>query len=402
MRILVGWDCAQEAETIGLLLGVDDNIPCIVTDPDEFRERSCRESWDIVVLALCFPSREAAFSLFEHVRRINPSLPIVGAYHQGDVTHLAQFILNGLQSYVARDAAGEFILLLSTIIESTIAAMQAQRTRQLMERLREEIDSVRKLQESVIPRDLPSSPDYVISGRYEPAPIHVRGSMPVAMAGGDYYDAFSLDPETMIVLVGDAAGHGMKACMSIMTMHTLVHMIRDQRYQDTAQFVAEVNRRVSRNALVSGDGGFITLLYCALDTKRHQLQFTSAGHPMPLLQDLATNEVRPLGHDDASGLPLGIEADWEYELLSAEIPPNSRLLLYTDGLAEAMYIEDERPRQFDLSGIIDTMQRTARMPLPEAVEQLFADSNAYTRGLGRADDTSVVLVQRSANGAWVH
>lgn len=398
MRVLVGWDAVEEAETISLLLGVDEDPPTVTTSPAEFLDLVRRESWDVVLFALSFPSHDEAFALFQQVRELIPNVPILGAYHQGDVAHLAQFILNGLHSYLARDAAGEFILLLGMIIESAYTAMQAQRSRQLMERLKEEIDSVRKLQESVIPRDLPSWPQYRVLGRYEPAPLNVRGNLPVAMAGGDYYDAFGLEKDTMILLVGDAAGHGMKACMSIMTMHTLVHMIRDQRYQDTAQFVAEVNRRVSRNTLVQSDGGFITLLYCALDTKTHQMQWTSAGHPMPLLQDLATNEVRELGHDDASGLPLGIEGDWNYELLSAEIPPNSRLLLYTDGLAEAMYIEDEKPHQFDLPGIIGTLKRTAHLPLEQALEQLFADSHAYTQGLGRADDTSVLFVERSANG----
>lgn len=397
MRTLVGWDSVDEAETIELLLGVEGNPTRVTTDPVEFLSLAKQETWDVALMALDFPTHAAAFELFHEIHAHSPNMPILGAYYQGDVAHVAQFILDGLYSYVARDAAGEFILLLPTIIESAYTAVQAQRTRQLMERLREEIDSVRKLQESVIPRDLPTWPHYRVTGRYEPAQIHVRGNLPVSMAGGDYYDAFGLDEETMILLVGDAAGHGMKACMSIMTMHTLVHMIRDQRYQNTAEFVAEINRRVSRNTLVQSDGGFITLLYCAIDTVRNQMQWTSAGHPMPLLQDLATNEVRQLGRDDASGLPLGIEAEWDYELLTAEIPPNSRLLIYTDGLAEAMYLVDEMPQQFDLPGIINTLKRTARLPLEQALEQLFVDSNAHTRGLGRADDTSVLLVERSAD-----
>lgn len=396
MRVLVGWETGEEAETIQLLLGVAEEPPTVTTDAAMFLDLVRRETWDVVLMALNFPSHDEAFQLFQHVRAAAPNMPILGAYHQGDVAHLAQFILNGLHSYVARDAAGEFILLLGTIIESAYTAVQAQRSRQLIERLKEEIDSVRKLQESVIPRDLPLWPEYRVLGRYEPAPINVRGNLPVAMAGGDYYDAFSMERDTMILLVGDAAGHGMKACMSIMTMHTLVHMIRDQRYRDTAQFVTEVNRRVSRNTLVSSEGGFITLLYCSLDTKTHRMQWTSAGHPMPLLQDLSTGEVRQLGDDDASGLPLGIETEWNYDLLTAEVPPNSRLLLYTDGLAEAMYIQDDKPQQFDLPGIIDTLRRTARLPLEAVLEQLFADSHAHTQGLGRADDTSVVLVERCA------
>jgi serine phosphatase RsbU (regulator of sigma subunit) len=394
MRVLVGWDSASEAETIGLLMDVEDRSATVTVDPAEFLSLASRGSWDVVVMALNFPSQEEAFPLFERVRETLPEIPILGACHMGQIGHLAEFLLNGLHSWITRDPAGEFIFLLSTVAESAYAAVQAQRARQLAERLREEIDSVRRLQESVIPRDLPSSPQYRVVARYEPAQIRVRGNQPVVMAGGDYYDAFSLDKDTFILLVGDASGHGVKACMSIMTMHTLIHMIRDQRYQNTADFVVEVNHRLSKNTVVQDGGGFITLLYCTLDAREHRLQWTSAGHPMPLLQDLTTNEVRPLADDEASGLPLGIEGDWQYELLTAEIPPNSRLLLYSDGLAEAFPEGGDQLNQFDLGGIVGSLQASARLPLEEALERLFADSHAFTGGSGRQDDTSVVLVER--------
>src|SRR5687767_10941779 len=135
MRTLVGWDTPDEAETIELLLGVEDNPNRVTTDPAEFLELAMRESWDVTLLALDFPTRDVAFDLFQKIHERSPNMPILGAYHQGDVAHVAQFILSGLHSYVARDAAGEFILLLPTIIESAYTAVQAQRTRQLMERL---------------------------------------------------------------------------------------------------------------------------------------------------------------------------------------------------------------------------------------------------------------------------
>jgi phosphoserine phosphatase RsbU/P len=66
--------------------------------------------------------------------------------------------------------------------------------------------------------------------RYESSQIRVLGDRPVVMAGGDYYDVFSFDDGQVVLVLGDAAGHGVKACMSIMTMHTLISMIRDRRF----------------------------------------------------------------------------------------------------------------------------------------------------------------------------
>ena len=116
---------------------------------------------------------------------------------------------------------------------------------------------------------------------------------------------------------------------------------------------------------------------------------------MPLLQDLATNEVKSLGSEEQGGLPLAIDADWVYEECEVYIPENSRLLIYTDGLDEAFPAEgDQRHDQFGLKGICQTLQDCRHLPLDKTLERLFADSNAATNGSGRHDDTSVVLLER--------
>src|SRR5688500_10469408 len=100
MRVLVGWDAVEEAETISLLLGVEEAPPTVTTNPAEFLELVRHESWDVVLMALSFPSHDEAFALFQQLREVIPNVPILGAYHQGDVAHLAQFILHGLHSYI--------------------------------------------------------------------------------------------------------------------------------------------------------------------------------------------------------------------------------------------------------------------------------------------------------------
>jgi serine phosphatase RsbU (regulator of sigma subunit) len=197
------------------------------------------------------------------------------------------------------------------------------------------------------------------------------------------------------MILGDAAGHGMKACMSIMTMHTLMGMIRGQTYGDTAEFVGDVNRRLGKSSIVAGDaGGFITLLYCSQDVERHELQWTSAGHPVPLLHDLATNEVRPLGTPDQTGLPLVVTDEWTYPSWRTPLPPNSRLLLYTDGLEEAFPSDNGSHRQFGLAGIVRTLQDHRHQPLEAVLEALFSASHQATNGAGRLDDTSIMLLER--------
>ena len=215
------------------------------------------------------------------------------------------------------------------------------------------------------------------------------------MAGGDYYDVFTLPDDNIVLLVGDASGHGMKAAMSIMTMHTLVRMIRSQNYSDTAHFVSEINNQLCDQTLVNDEGGFITLLYAILDVKKQELQWTSAGHPPPLLQNLETGEVTSLGDADSGGLPLAVMHEADYETYTSPLPNNIRLLLFTDGLEEA-FPEGRAAAhsQFGVDGIMRTMKETYETPLPDALQRLFDASNEFTQGSGRHDDTSVVLLER--------
>ena len=90
--------------------------------------------------------------------------------------------------------------------------------------------------------------------------------------------------------------------------------------------------------------------------------------------------------------------DWEYPSVFVEIPPGSRVLLYSDGLEEAFPNDNERHQQFGLAGITKTLQETAHLPLEEVLEELFAASNRATKGAGRMDDTSIVLLERNKVG----
>lgn len=398
MRILVGWDDPAEAELIRMYLNVGDNPDdtIVVTDPEEFRELATnQDTWHAMLLSISHPDLETAFEIFQQVREYRPDCPIVGACRNDDVFRIARFLTNGLRSYVLRDSSSDYMFLLSAIMDAAIRQAESEREREVAEKLRREIDSVRRLQESIIPQHIQSPAGYEIVARYESSQIRVIGGQPVTMAGGDYYDAFFLPDDTIVLLVGDASGHGMKACMSIMTMHTLIQMIRTDRFRDPATLVAYVNEQLCKQKVVNEDGGFITLLYGVLDPKTNILTWASAGHPVPMLQNLETGEIFNVASDDSSGLPLGVFEGAEFTAQQTEIPVNCRVLFYTDGLAEAFPGTSVGSHaEFGIEGITRTLHEMAAEPIAATLIKLFDDSHAFTQGQGRHDDTSVLLLER--------
>ena len=395
MRILVGWNVESEVDLIAMYLGIDDNEVTVAVGADDFKKQIEGETFfDIALMSINLPDSEGAYELFNHALRKRPDLSIVGACSTQEIIRIIRFMTQGMCTYVLIDSGGDYMFMLQAVLESTLEAVTAQREREVAARLREEVESVRKLQESVIPMTIDAPEGFSICARYEPSQIQVVGGKAVTMAGGDYYDVFRLDDHHIVLLVGDASGHGMKAAMSIMTMHTLVRMIRTQSYKDTNEFVVAINDHLTEQSVVNDEGGFITMLYAILNTDTREMHWTSAGHPAPMLQDLATGEVTVLGPDDAGGLPLAIMEGIEYDSYSDHLPHNCRLLLCTDGLEEA-FPEGKpgRHNQFGIDGIKETMKRTVNESLTDAMQALFDDSEAFTEGSGRHDDTSVVFLE---------
>lgn len=395
MRILVCWDDPAQAELIRLYLNVDENGVLVTTQIEQFLTLiDSPQQWDAIVFPSHFPDHDQAFAAFERIRENRPECPVVAACMPADVYRLARYLTSGLRAYIIRDERGDYMFLLHAIIEGAVKQVVAERERLVAEKLRREIDSVRQLQESIIPQAITCPDEYNIVARYESSQIRVFGGQSVTMAGGDYYDAFTLPDDTIIVLVGDASGHGMKACMSIMTMHTLIRMIRYDEYRDPAHFVAFINEMLCKQSVVNSEGGFITLLYGVLSPKSNEFRWAAAGHQAPLLHHLETNEIEPIGDEDSAGLPIGIMPEAEYETHVSYLPSNARMLMYTDGIVEAFPGGTEKHIEFGLSGLMNSMRESRDLSLDATLQKLFDDSNAFTRGQGRHDDTSVLLLER--------
>jgi len=394
VKTLVGWDQPKEAELLQLYLTIGNNEATITTSPAAMLEQAVQEHFDVILLSQTFPTTDDGFAVFTKLQELLPDAPVVMACRLTEMIALPRFLTHGLRSYLIRDERGDYIFLILSSLESTVEALRAERTRKLAERLREEMDGVRKMQETIIPRDIQSHHGYRIVARYEPSEVSIEGDTPVVMAGGDYYDVFRIDDRTLVLLVGDASGHGLKACMSIVTMHTLIRMVSADRFRSTANFVGEINRRLCENSLVQSGGGFITLFYAAIDTDQHTMTWSSAGHPLAILHNLESDEVSLIGTSDDTGLPLGISGDFEYTASTVEFPLNHRVLIFSDGLTDAFSPKMIPHRLFGVDGITRTLKQSRAKPVGETLHDLFQQSRSFTEGAGRHDDTSVVLVER--------
>jgi len=396
MRILVGWDHSEEADLISLYLNAGEHSADVVRDVSTLVLKAKSEGpWDVVLMTTGAPTPDAAFNAFREIHEARPNVPVIGACQTGEVVQLARFLTAGMRSYLLRDVGGDFVFLLLTSLESTVNAVQAERNQFLADRLREEVDAVGRFQRGMIADELFCPTGYVVAGRYEPSEIVLKGEAPLVLAGGDYFDVFPLDRHRTGILVADAAGHGMQACMAVTILSTILQMEDFRRVRSAAEFIAEINRRFCAHGIVKRQGNLMTLLFGVLRSDRHEIAWSSAGHPLPLLQERAAGEFRQVeeGNGNLAGPPLGVDADIKYREISTRVPPRARIVCYSDGLTESTP-DVASNHFFGLEGVKKTLARMADRTTADTVRTLLTDSAAFTQGAGRHDDTSVLLVDR--------
>jgi PAS domain S-box-containing protein len=187
----------------------------------------------------------------------------------------------------------------------------------------------RSFQNAALPASLPETPACAFSAIYE------AGSAE-ALVGGDWYDAFVLADGRIVLSIGDVAGSGLHAAVTMANMRQAIRGVAYVHPDPTLMLEAADLALRSESP-----ERFVTAFVAVIDPIENMLSYTTAGHPPPLLRTPA-GEITTL---DASGLPLGLRVHDGSPGSSRAIEPGSLLLLYTDGLIESTHDLEEGYRR---------------------------------------------------------
>jgi serine phosphatase RsbU (regulator of sigma subunit) len=159
---------------------------------------------------------------------------------------------------------------------------------------------------------------------------------------------------------------------------------------DLPGLLHELNRHL---LTTTPDDMFVTLFLAILDVRTGRLHYVNAGHPPALVLGLPTQEVIELTE---GGTVLGILADTPFHSADVVLGPGSRLVLYSDGLTEAVNAAGEMFRE---ERLLDVLRRTWPAPARLVLAELVESVQAFARGMEPADDLSLVIVHRQDDGA---
>lgn len=237
--------------------------------------------------------------------------------------------------------------------------------------VRDELEVARQLQRDLLPRVAPAIEGYEFAFSYRSANT----------VGGDYYD-FLLLPDGKVALVSaDASGHGMASALLMAIANTTLKLAVGV---DSAPVpVARMMNRALKEA--GGPRGFLTLFYGVLDPASGHLDHVCAGHPFPMVRR-ADGSLAQLG---SGSFPVGLRQELHLEAAEAGLGPGDLLLLYTDGIPEAV---DENGEAF---GFERLEQSFAAGGAPQEVhDRILKDLADFEGDQKLRDDRSLVVIAR--------
>jgi len=202
--------------------------------------------------------------------------------------------------------------------------------------------------------------------------------------GGDYYDFIKYPDGRVAMMVGDVAGKGMPAALLMSSLQARVHVVFEEP-DHLAQKMTRLNKGTCANC---PDNRFITFFACIADPKTGSVVYTNAGHNPPLVVR-AQGGFETLG--GAGGMILGILPMAQYQEANVVLDPGDILVLFSDGVTEAVDPEDHDFAEERLANLVGLMRDR---PAAEIVEAVHRAVHAFTQGAPAADDITVVIARR--------
>ena len=263
---------------------------------------------------------------------------------------------------------------------ASVAAIRVENTRLMEERMeRERLERELALASEIQQRFQPTAPPVVLG--YELQGI----SFPCYEIGGDYYDFIERDDGRLVIALGDVSGKGTAAALLMSSLHAAVHA-QSGSHDTLVDTISAVNRYLADNIPANR---FVTLFYAELDPESGALSFLNAGHNPPLIIHSA-GTVEQLA---SGGLPLGIKRDADYREGRTQLLHGDVLVIYSDGVTEAMSPSGE---EFGPTRLYEVVSRNIEASAAGIRDRIESSLTKFSQGTSAADDITLVIVKRQA------
>ena len=333
------------------------------------------EDVDMVLSDINMPGMDG-LTLLEQIPHVYPEIRAVMVSAYGDMKNIRTAMNRGAFDFVTKPI--DFADLRVTI-ERTLRHMmewrEALASRDKLVALQNELDVAQKIQQSVLPTEFPISDIYEIDARM----------LAAREVGGDFYDVLRLENGRIGLSVADVSDKGVPAALFMMSALTLLKGSAIG-VGDPGAVLTEVNDLLNEE---NEAAMFVTLFYAVFNPSNGLLNYANGGHNPPIIvHPDGTSTLLPA----TGGIALGVAPKFQYEESSVILDPGDTLVLYTDGVTEAMNAEGE---EFRLDRLRDLFANVPPRNPKETNAAIFEAVSAFAGDTPQSDDITCLACRRS-------
>ncbi len=202
--------------------------------------------------------------------------------------------------------------------------------------------------------------------------------------GGDFYDFIPIDPDHWGLVIADVSGKGIPAALFMALSRTLIRACT-KRIHAPAEAIREANSLIVDD---SKSSMFVTLFYAILDTKEKTIRYVNAGHNPPLL--LNAGDQGDIALLKAEGIALGVVDDIALQSVDIPLSPGDIMVLFTDGVTEAI---NEQNEEFGQARLVKAIRETRMLSAREIRKHIFDEINRFAGNQQQADDITLIVIK---------
>ena len=257
-----------------------------------------------------------------------------------------------------------------------IKTMQQEHTQ--LESIKGDLAVASEIQQAILPRIFPPFPENAHQ-------LDIAASMNAAKdVGGDFYDFFRIDEDHIGFVIADVSGKGVPAAIFMAVSRTLIRAT-GIRGVSPAECINYSNTLLEKESV---NNMFVTVFYGIYNIKTGEVKYTNAGHNPPyVLKANGSLEKLPV----SGNMAIGIFDDFEYTETTCQLAQGDTLLLYTDGVTEAINPQEE---EFTETRLEQTLKKVAGQTCQQVIDTIKADVKTFANGAEQSDDITLLAIKR--------
>ncbi len=242
------------------------------------------------------------------------------------------------------------------------------------QRMEEELNIAREIQNRLLPASYPEYEHFEIMGY----------NVPSREVGGDYFDCIRLASNRFAIAIGDVSGKGAPASLLMSNLHAGLHTLI-MTNADIKTIMSKLNNLIQAHTTFDK---FITFFYGEIDVYDYTLTYSNAGHNPPYLcrRDGSCLSL------EKGGLLLGMMPNISYETETIQLYPGDQLLMFTDGITEAINTLEIEFGEYRLQAILEHAIKKD-LKIQELINNIIVQVKEFTQGMSQADDITMLGIK---------